>query len=113
MQIKWERRWEGSNKNPYVVSVDKKDCPGHEPTLFDPKWFSHKFKGPGARYEVAVCIATANIVWADGPFPCGAYLDLKIFRLGLLHALREDETVVADGGYQDSRCVTRTGLNNA
>lgn len=25
-----------------------------EPSPFDPKWFSHKFVGPGLRYEVGV-----------------------------------------------------------
>jgi hypothetical protein len=39
-----------------------------EPTEFDQKWFSHKFRGSGVRYEIGLCIATGNIVWAHGEY---------------------------------------------
>ena len=62
--------------------------------------FSHKFKGAGVRYEVAVCIATGHIVWVNGPFPCGAWPDIKIFRFRLKRMLRRGEKVEADRGYR-------------
>jgi len=41
-------------------SVDGTDCQIQEPLLFNAKWYSHKFKGPGLRYEVGVCISTGH-----------------------------------------------------
>jgi hypothetical protein len=46
---------------------------------FDPAWWSHKFNGPGVRYKIASCINTGDIVWLNGPFPCGKFPDLNIF----------------------------------
>jgi hypothetical protein len=51
-----------------------------EPTEFDPKWFSHKFRGPGVRYEIGLCIATGNIVWAHGGYRCGQWPDSRLAR---------------------------------
>jgi hypothetical protein len=42
-------------------------------------WFSHKFKGPGVQYKVALNIMMGDIVWINGPFPCGCYADITIF----------------------------------
>jgi hypothetical protein len=96
------------------VTVDGTDCRIQEPTPFDKKWYSHKFKGPGVRYEVAVCIQTGWIVWVNGPYMCGRYPDLKIARDRLHYYLLEGEMYIADGGYRDGRefANTPTGLNN-
>ena len=65
-----------------------------------PAFSSHKFgKKSGLRYEIAVCIQTGEPVWIHGPFPCGRYNDITIFRLALLHNLEEGERVEADDGY--------------
>ena len=72
-----------------------------EPSYFEPGWYSHKFKGAGLRYEMGVCIQTGWIVWMNGPYPCGAWSDLKIFNFKLKHMLDEDENAVADGGYKN------------
>ena len=72
-----------------------------EPAPFSPKWHSHKFEGPGLRYEIGVPIASGEIVWTHGPFPCGSFPDLKIFRMGMKSALTRGERVVADAGYID------------
>ena len=64
------------------------------------EWSSHKFKGKGGvRYEVTVGIKSGDICWVNGPFPCGTYPDINIFRTGLKHYLDEDERVEADLGY--------------
>ncbi len=39
-----------------------------------------------------------------GPFLCGLTCDLRIFKLGMTHALLDGERVVADGGYRDIAC---------
>jgi hypothetical protein len=97
------------------ISLDGTDCRIQEPRPFNPKWCSHKFKGPGVRYEVGLCIQTGWIVWVHGPYPCGSHPDLKIARMGVFTQLNEGEMVVADGGYRDGRVFadTPTGMNNA
>lgn len=62
-------------------------------------WYSHKFKGPGVKYEIGLSIRGGDIVWVNGPYPCGMYPDEEIMKLGLLHFLEKDERVEADGGY--------------
>lgn len=52
------------------------------------------------RYEIGVCISTGWIVWANGPFRCGAYPDELVAKKALHHILDEDEKYVADGGYK-------------
>jgi hypothetical protein len=68
-------------------------------TPFWKGWYSHKFKGPGLRYEVCLGIRSGDIVWVHGPFPCGKWPDVKIFRNALKYFLGEGERVEADGGY--------------
>jgi hypothetical protein len=63
------------------------------------KFFSHKFKGSGLRYEVALSILGGDIVWIHGPFAPGAWNDIMIFRDSLMSHLEEGERVEADDGY--------------
>ncbi len=86
------------------ISVDGTDCRIFEPSPFSPKWLSHKFKGPGVRYEIGLCLSTGWIIWVHRPFHCGAYPDLKTFRMGMKKVLLENEIVIADGSYTDPRC---------
>lgn len=110
LQIVWANRVTGSTGTVCKSSVDGTDFRIYEPKPFNPKWYSHKFKGPGLRYEVALCIATGHIVWVFGPFPCGSHPDLTIFRLRMKAALLPGEKVVADGGYRDDACLLRTDV---
>jgi hypothetical protein len=71
-------------------------------------WFSHKFKGPGVRYEIGLCIQTGWIVWKNGPYPCGSYPDLKIARHRVVHVLAQGEKILADGGYRDGGLYAET-----
>lgn len=65
-----------------------------------PTFASHKFaKKSGVRYEVALCIKTGDIVWINGPFPCGKLNDISIFRQALMTELSDNERVEADDGY--------------
>ena len=83
-----------------MLTVDGTDFKIQQPTVFSTRWFSHKFKGPGVRYEVAVSIKGGDICWTNGPFPCGAWPDISIFRSGLMEKLRPGERVEADRGYR-------------
>ena len=71
-----------------------------EPIPFDRKWYSHNFHGLGLRYELGVCINTGKIVSFHGPFPCGLYNDVTIFRLWLKWKLGEGKKVLDDLGYK-------------
>lgn len=86
------------------MTVDGTDCPIWQPTPFSTTWYSHKFNGPGIRYEVGVCIQTGHIVWINGPFRCGSWPDLKIFKAHLVHQLGPNEFVEADGTYRHIKC---------
>ena len=72
---------------------------------FDSKWYSHKWNGPGIRYEVATCINTGRIVWIHGPFPAGKWADIQIYRLKLKSYLQQGEKVWADLGYRGDDTV--------
>ena len=52
----------------------------------------------GLRYEICLCIRTGDLVWVNGPFPCGNYPDISIFRSSLMSHLEEFERVEADDG---------------
>jgi hypothetical protein len=113
-QILWKNRKVADNGSACRVTVDGTDFQIFEPTPFDPKWYSHKFKGPGVRYEIGICIQTGWIVWVNGPFPCGSWPDLRIARDWLIYELEAGEMYCADGGYLDGNqySVTPNGLNN-
>ena len=49
---------------------------------------------------MCTCIQTGWIVWINGPFPCGAWNDLKIALNDLVHMFVGDERAVADSGYR-------------
>lgn len=48
---------------------------------------------------MALCILTGEIVWINGPYECGKWPDIKIFRNSLLSHLDPNERVEADDGY--------------
>lgn len=95
--------------------MDGTDFRIFEPTPFNCKWFSHKFHGPGVRYEVAVALHSGHIVWINGPFPCGRWPDLRIARESLIYQVNRNERMIADGGYKDNNqyFTTPNGINDA
>jgi hypothetical protein len=114
LQIDWNNRNLGNNNGSLAcVTVDGTDFRIQEPSPFNPKWYGHKFNGPGLRYEVAISIQTGDIVWVHGPFPCGEWPDLRIAREALVYALDAGEMYVADGRYHDGNnwSDTPNGLN--
>lgn len=85
------------------MSIDGVDFQINEPTPFSPKWYSHKFKKAGLRYEIGVCIRTGHIVWASGGYPCGDWPDLRIARDNFVNFLEPSEKALADKGYNDAQ----------
>ena len=86
------------------MSVDGTDCPIYEPSPWNKKWYSHKFKSAGLRYEIGVGLQSGNICWVNGPFPAGSWPDLKIFKSKLVNRLGPNEKVEADRGYRHHKC---------
>ena len=110
--IKLENRFDGLDgvaETSCFISVDGTDCPVYEPSPFDRKMYSHKLDGPGVKYEVAVCIKTAKIVWINGPF-IASKNDTTIFTEGLSHLLYDDEGVEVDKGYRGDNKMKRPGM---
>jgi len=90
------------------VSVDGTDFRVETPSGLGRKFYSHKFKKSGLRYEVAISIQAGDIVWINGPFPCGEWPDIKIFRKDLLKMIPFGEAVEADnGGYRGEPYAVR------
>ena len=63
---------------------------------------------------MGICIQTSEIVWTNGPYPCGSWPDLRIARNEIIFLLDENEKILADGGYADGGQFfeTPTGYNN-
>jgi hypothetical protein len=59
------------------------------------------FSGPVVHYEIGICIATGNIVWAHGGYLCGELPDLRLARDAFIDHLEIDEKALADKGYRD------------
>jgi len=77
--ILWAKRLKSYNGSDVcTTSVDCLDCPTKEQYPFNPGAYSEKFNGPALKYEVAVSIRNADIVWINGPFLAGKG-DLGIF----------------------------------
>lgn len=102
-QIIWENRYKNDIGNDCLASVDGTDfrvkgriLPDGKP---DKRLYSYKFKGPGLRYEVALCIRFSDIVWIAGPYEPLVWNDIMIFRDGLRDQLDDGERIEADDGY--------------
>lgn len=96
-QIIWENRLKNDSGEDCLVSVDGTDF---RVAQHGPKFSSHKFAGKsGLRYEVCLCIKTGEIVWVNGPYECGSWPDISIFRDSLQSHLGRNERCEADDGY--------------
>lgn len=113
LQIHWEARFDRAvNGQTCFCSLDGLDLKIQEPTPFSPKWFSHKFRGPGLRYEIALNIRTGEIVWVHGGYPCGLYPDLKLAREAYVLLVNPGELTVADKGYNDALYFIQKTIRN-
>ena len=91
-----DRRVDPNGDTP--LSVDCTDCEVYQKGRV---FSSHKFgKHSGVRYEIAIGIMTGEVKWINGPFPCGKYQDVTIFRESLVSFLDDFERVEADDGYE-------------
>jgi hypothetical protein len=101
------REWDG--KTQCLLCIDGTDIQINEPGDRNSIWWSHKFNGPGVRYEVATCIKTGDIVWFRGPIPCNMS-DREIFDTFLAKKLIPGEGVEADNGYSGRAQIFTPGV---
>ena len=105
-KILWENWYCKDIGNVCLVSVDGTDFRIQEPTPFSSGWHSKKFNGPGLRYEIAISIRSGDVVWIHGPFPCGHWPDIKIFRDALINELDEGERLKLTKGIEESQSLS-------
>ena len=53
------------------------------------KWFDHKSKSSGLKYEFAISLRKPALIWINGPFPASKH-DLTVFRGGNKETKRDD-----------------------
>jgi hypothetical protein len=92
-KVNVKNRFQGGNGSTCLLTVDGTDFRIQEPSPFWRGWYSHKFRGPGLRYEVALNIQNGWICWVKGPFAPGPWPDIKIFRGWLKGILEFGEMV--------------------
>ena len=66
-QVKFEDRLNSKSIQGSYISNDGTDFSIYEPSPFQQIWYSHKFKGPGIRYEVGVTIETQKLFGQTTP----------------------------------------------
>ena len=86
----------GDEGNDCLLSVDGTHSLSPQ---YGKKWYSHKFKHSGLRYEVALCINTGWICWISGPWNPGCWNDLEMFCSSLMTFLEPFERDEANDGY--------------
>jgi hypothetical protein len=75
---------------------------------------SHKYAGKSAlRYELGISILGGDLVWIQGPYPAGKYIDIIIFNKVLTNFLEPGERVEADDGYRGHADKIKRPTNDA
>jgi hypothetical protein len=102
LKIVFKSRNDSGSLNNCLISVDGTDVRilQQESAIPGNPYSSFNFKGKcGLRCEIGVDILAGNIIWVNGPYAAGKYLDIKNFCSGLELWLDEFERVEADDGY--------------
>ncbi len=101
LQVIWENRTRDSLAGQTAFcSLDSVDCKIQKTDPLNLKWYSNKFKGPGLRYEIGICIRTGHIVWKYGGYPCGEYSDDILVQQAYVLAVGVGEKTFADKAYR-------------
>ena len=85
------RKLRGIPGQTVFVTLDGTDFAVNEVTPFDVNYYSHKINDAGVRYDVALNIATGDIVYWGGGYPAGKYNDLQQAQMGILPLLPAGE----------------------
>ena len=116
-------------KEIYWISVDTVSFRTQEFRL-DPSadWYDFKSNSSGLKYEFACALRRPEIVWVNGPKPCGLSSDSTMFRGGkkdddegdldttaLYHMLPKGKKAIGDSGYEgmpEKVTITRDGQSD-
>jgi hypothetical protein len=114
-KIIWDPRLNDSNSEIFVVTIDGTDFRAWEkkhPTLpRDNGQCSQKFNHGAVKYEIAISIFAAKVVWIGGSFRGGEH-DMTMLREGgLLDKIAPGKLGVVDRGYKSSRPEVESKLS--
>jgi hypothetical protein len=102
LQVDFERRKEGDVYNGCLMTINGTDfrIPQTGAAITGNAFGSHKYAGKSAlRHEIGVSILRGDLVWINGPYPAGAWTDIKTFNKVIRHFLEPGEHVEANSGY--------------
>lgn len=93
-------------ENVHIFVVDCTDCIIYERSPFSFIPYSHKFHGPGVRYDISVSNYTGSILWIHCTFPFGLWNDLAKFKKILVNMLSANKCVIVDNGNTNTKFPT-------
>lgn len=96
----WASRRDGLHPDEKSIAVDGMDVRTTERYPFHSGNYSHKFNGPGKRFEICTDM-DGNIVKTSGPYAPGFNPDDVIFLQDTMAALDIDEKCEGDSLYRD------------
>ena len=101
-QIDFESRLVNNVQNDCLMTIDGTDfCilqkgVTKKGNLFGPLKYAGKSM---LQYELGINILAGNLVWIKGPYPAGAWNDIKIFMNIPVNCLQPDKRTKADNGH--------------
>jgi hypothetical protein len=102
-KIVWPKRFNDSDAEKFIITVDGTDCaiwePKHDKLPKDKRFFSKKKNHAAVKYLVALAIFSPHVVFIDGPFPAGEWNDIAAFRHHLKDKIQNGKKVIVDGGF--------------
>ncbi|KAG4076206.1 hypothetical protein HA402_014755 [Bradysia odoriphaga] len=102
--IVWENRKQksvtGQTAFCSLDSIDLKIIKQNPP---NPKWYSHKLKAPGLRYEIGLSIQTGHIVWKNTGYPCGDSSEIALARESYTLCVEPGEKTFAKKAYRNKQ----------
>jgi hypothetical protein len=82
LQINFDSRLVDDELNHCLMTIDGTNCRIQQKGVArrGNTFGSHNYAGKSAlRYELGIDILKGNLVWVEGPYPAGAWPDIKIF----------------------------------
>ncbi|XP_037047178.1 uncharacterized protein LOC119081971 [Bradysia coprophila] len=111
--IVWENRKQKSvGGQTAFCSLDSIDLKIRDQNPSSPKWYSHKLKAPGLRYEIGISIQTGHIVWKNTGYPCGDSSETALARESYTLCVEPGEKTFAKKSYRNEQFFILPNPNN-
>lgn len=102
-KIVWNPEFEDEKSAIFIISIDGTDFriweTKHATLPIDRGIFSKKFNHGAVKYEIAIDVNKAQVVWINGPFRGGKH-DMDIYRQGLQARMPKGKLGIVDNGYK-------------